>query len=99
MDVRITHFYKFSPTGVSGMVVVTGSHISIHTWPENKYAAIDIYICGTSTYPEKAIDYILENIEAKYAHITEIERGVKDNDTYTHTILTWDEFYERDNED
>lgn len=91
MEIRTTHFYRFTPRGVSGMVVVTGSHISIHTWPEHGYAAIDVYICGTESFPEKAIEYILENIKAKYAHVTEIERGIKDNDVYTHTILTWDE--------
>jgi len=92
MDVRITHFYKFTPRGVSGMVVVSGSHISIHTWPECKYAAIDVYICGEKSEPEKAIEYILESIGAKYAHITEIERGIEDEEgLYTHTILSWDE--------
>ncbi len=96
MEVRTTHFYKFSPKGVSGMIVVTGSHISIHTWPENQYAAIDVYICGTRSYPEKAIEYVLEALEATYAHITEIERGIKDNDVYTHAILTWDEVFEKD---
>ncbi|HDH07135.1 MAG TPA: adenosylmethionine decarboxylase [Thermoproteales archaeon] len=91
MDIRIVHFYKFSPTGVSGMVVVSESHVSIHTWPEEGYAAIDVYICGENTEPEKTIEYILEHIKAKYAHITEIKRGIKDNDEYTHSILSWDE--------
>ena len=91
MDVRTVHFYKFSPTGVSGMVIVSESHVSIHTWPEEGYAAIDVYICGESTEPEKTIDYILEKIGAEYAHITEIKRGIKDNEEYTHSILSWDE--------
>ena len=95
MDVRTTHFYRFSPMGVSGMVVVTGSHISIHTWPENQYAAIDVYICGSESAPEKAIEYILETLGAEYAHVTELERGIKDNDVYTHAILSWDESFER----
>lgn len=90
MDVRTVHFYKFSPTGVSGMVIVTGSHISIHTWPENRYAAIDVYICGDASEPEKAIDIILSGIGAKHAHITEVQRGIRDNDEYTHVIVTWD---------
>ncbi len=92
MDVRSTYFYMFSPHGVSGMVVVSGSHISIHTWPEKGYAAIDVYTCDVRSKPEKTIDYILEKIRASYAHITEIERGVEDEDgTYTHIILSWDE--------
>ncbi len=92
MTVRITHFYKFTPRGVSGMVVVSGSHISIHTWPEYGYAAIDVYICGETSEPEKAIEYILEKIKAQYAHITELERGIEDEEgNYTHIILSWDE--------
>jgi len=39
-------FHKFNPHGVSGIVVIAESHISIHTWPEYGYAAIDIYTCG-----------------------------------------------------
>lgn len=92
MDVRSTYFYRFSPQGVSGMVVVSGSHISIHTWPEKGYAAVDVYTCDLDSKPEKAIEYILREIKASYAHITEIERGIEDEDgTYTHTILSWDE--------
>ncbi len=97
MDVRSTYFYKFSPYGVSGMVIVSGSHISIHTWPEKGYAAIDVYTCDVDSKPEKTIDYILEKIGASYAHITEIERGIEDEDgTYTHTILSWDEAPQED---
>lgn len=92
MDIRIAHFYKFSPYGVSGVVVVSGSHISIHTWPEKGYAAVDVYTCDMDSEPEKAISYILEKLRASYAHITEIERGIEDEEgTYTHTILSWDE--------
>ncbi len=92
MDVRSTYFYKFSPQGISGMVIVSESHISIHTWPEKGYAAIDVYTCDTNSKPEKTVNYILEKIKADYAHITEVERGIEDEDgTYTHIILSWDE--------
>ena len=94
MDVKVTHFFKFTPRGVSGMVIVSTSHISIHTWPENNYAAIDVYTCGEDSQPEKAIEYILKELKADYAHITEMKRGIKDNDEYTHTILTWEESFE-----
>ncbi|MFN3763430.1 MAG: adenosylmethionine decarboxylase, partial [Anaerolineae bacterium] len=39
-------FHQFSPQGVSGVVVVGESHLSIHTWPEYGYASADIYTCG-----------------------------------------------------
>jgi len=95
MDVKVTHFFKFTPRGVSGIVIVSASHISIHTWPEERYAAIDVYTCGDDSQPEKAIEYILGEIGAEHAHITEIKRGVKDNGEFTHTILTWEESLRR----
>jgi S-adenosylmethionine decarboxylase len=92
MDIRSVHLYKFSPRGISGLVIVSSSHISIHTWPEHGYAAIDVYICGQGSNPEEAIQYILQSIKAKHAHITEIERGIMDEEgLYTHTIMSWDE--------
>ncbi len=94
MEIKASYFFKFSPpTGVSGMVIVAESHISIHTWPERGYAALDVYTCGTSADPEKAVDYILEQLKARYAHVSEIKRGgiEEDDNTFTHMILTWEE--------
>ncbi|WP_461863064.1 adenosylmethionine decarboxylase [Thermococcus sp.] len=92
MEVKASYFFKFSPTGVSGMVIVAESHISIHTWPEKRYAAIDVYTCGETADPEKAVDYILEELKARYAHVSEIKRGIEEDDeTFTHMILTWEE--------
>lgn len=93
MDVKTVYFYKFSPSGVSGILVVSESHLSIHTWPENQYAAIDIFICGKESEPEKALDFILSSLKSSYAHVTEVERGVKDEDIYTHSVISWDETY------
>ena len=91
MTVKASHFFRFTPKGISGTVIVAESHISIHTWPELGYAAIDVYTCGDSN-PEKAVDYILEKIGAKYAHVSEIKRGIPEGDgTYTHAIVTWEE--------
>ncbi len=92
MEVKASYFFKFSPTGVSGMVIVAESHISIHTWPEKRYAAIDVYTCGETADPEKAVDYILEELKARYAHVSEIKRGIEEDDeTFTHMILTWED--------
>ena len=46
--------FDFQEGGVSGFVLLAESHISIHTWPEHRYAAVDIYTCGEHTVPEKA---------------------------------------------
>ena len=47
-------FHEFSPFGVSGMVVIAESHLSIHTWPEYGYAAVDVFTCGDLIKPEVA---------------------------------------------
>ncbi len=91
MDVKGSYFFKFSPTGVSGTLIVAMSHVSIHTWPEHGYAALDVYVCGTGSNPEKAVYEILSALGAKHAHITEIQRGIKDNGEFTHIIVTWEE--------
>jgi len=44
-------FHRFEPQGVSGTVILAESHISIHTWPEKGYAAMDFYTCGDHTDP------------------------------------------------
>ena len=49
-------FSKFPPSGVSGVVVISESHISTHTWPEMRYAALDIYTCGSPVDPGKSRD-------------------------------------------
>ncbi len=84
-------FHRFPPNGVSGVVVISESHLSVHTWPEVGYAAVDIYTCG-ETEPLNAVMYILEKFKAKSSHITEIERGLDDGDNlYYHSITTWEE--------
>ncbi len=99
MEVKTSYFFRFTPTGVSGVVIVAESHISVHTWPEEKYAALDVYTCGTKADPEKAVDYILERFKAKYAHVSEVRRGIKEEEnTFTHTILTWEESLKMDDE-
>lgn len=91
MEIKSSYFYRFMPMGVSGVVIVAESHISIHTWPENRYAAIDVYVCGSESNPEKVIDYILDAFGSTHAHVSEVQRGIRDEEIYTHVILTWEE--------
>jgi S-adenosylmethionine decarboxylase len=69
-------FHRFSPQGVSGVVVIAESHISIHTWPEYGYAAVDVFTCGTSVNPEIAAQVLIEKLGSKNHTLTEIKRGV-----------------------
>jgi S-adenosylmethionine decarboxylase len=69
-------FHHFNPQGVSGVVVIAESHLSIHTWPEYGYAAADVFTCGTSVEPGKAVEVLIEKLGAKNHSLTEIQRGL-----------------------
>ena len=69
-------FHEFLPNGVSGFLFLAESHISIHTWPEHKYAAVDIYTCGTLVSPRDAIPAISASLGASDVHLREILRGL-----------------------
>jgi len=68
-------FHKFSPQGVSGVVVIAESHISIHTWPEYGYAAVDIFTCGTKVDPWIAYNIMKEMLSSAETMVREIDRG------------------------
>ena len=72
-------FHKFSPLGVNGILSIAESHISIHTWPEYYYAAIDIFTCSTTFKPHEAAKFLIEKLESKNFDIKEIERGINNN--------------------
>lgn len=83
-------FHEFSPFGVSGMVVIAESHLSIHTWPEYSYAAADIFTCGDVIKPELAAAYLIEQFESKNPSIVEMKRGLlsMDNKQLPHKITS-----------
>ena len=70
-------FHRFSPHGISGVVVIAESHLFIHTWPEYGYAAADIFTCGTSVQPEKAAELLVKKLGAKSYSMQEIARGTR----------------------
>jgi len=69
-------FHEFSPFGVSGVVVIAESHLSIHTWPEYRYAAVDIFTCGDQLRPETAAEYITIKLKCKNPSLMEVRRGL-----------------------
>ena len=69
-------FHRYAPQGVSGVVVIAESHISIHTWPEYGYAAVDFFTCGEAVDPFKAQEYMKEKLGAKSAFVNELKRGI-----------------------
>ena len=75
-EVREVAFHKFSPQGVSGVVVISESHLAIHTWPELGYAAVDVFTCGERVNPWDACNYIKRKFKAQQLTATEVKRGV-----------------------
>ena len=70
-------FHVFSPyDGVSGVIIIAESHLSIHTWPEYRYAAVDIFACGNSLHPERAVEFMVHELKAGNHSIIELERGI-----------------------
>ncbi|MGE5398669.1 MAG: adenosylmethionine decarboxylase [Chitinophagales bacterium] len=75
-EVREFVFHKFSPQGVSGVVVISESHLAIHTWPELGYAAVDVFTCGDRVNPWDACNYLVDRFEASQMNATEVKRGL-----------------------
>ncbi len=69
-------FHRYSPQGVSGVVVIAESHLSLHTWPEYAYAAVDFFACGESVDPYKAFNYIKDKLGSQSTQLSEIKRGL-----------------------
>ena len=75
--------HKFKPHGVSGYVLVAESHISIHTWPEYGYAAVDVFTCGQHTRPWEGLKLLKERFRASRMSVIELSRGVYVRESYS----------------
>jgi S-adenosylmethionine decarboxylase len=71
-----TAFHQFNPHGVSGVVIISESHLTVHTWPEHEYAAVDIFSCGDTMDVESATESIVRRLMAKQISRVEVRRGV-----------------------
>ena len=69
-------FHNFSPYGVSGVVVITESHVTIHTWPEHGYAAVDIFSCSAKLDHAAIRSHLKQALGAKSAYRRSFRRGV-----------------------
>jgi S-adenosylmethionine decarboxylase len=75
LDLKI---YPFSPIGVTGMAIVSESHLVIHTWPEYGYAAVDVFTCGAPRDPEAAVAVLRRLFSPERIGVMEINRGQLD---------------------
>ena len=64
----------FEPQGVTGLALLAESHISIHTWPESGYAAVDVFTCGDHTMPERACEVLAVELGASDHKLTSFRR-------------------------
>lgn len=67
-------FHRFNPQGVSGVVVIAESHLTIHTWPEHGYAAVDVFTCGHRVVADRIAALVVEDMHAGKHHLTAIQR-------------------------
>jgi S-adenosylmethionine decarboxylase len=70
-----TVFHKFAPWGISGVVVIAESHLAIHIWPENRYAAVDVFTCGENVSMDVASAFLKREFGAKRAVQRRFTRG------------------------
>lgn len=72
-------FYQFEPEGVSGVILIAESHLSVHTWPEDGFAAVDIFTCGEEMDAEVAIAVLKEGFRAEETVVRVHARGRLDD--------------------
>jgi len=75
LDLKV---YPFSPVGVTGIAIVSESHLVIHTWPEYGYAAVDIFTCGAPRDPNDALGVLRQYFQPDRVQVMEINRGQLD---------------------
>lgn len=69
------YVHTFSPQGVTGVAVLSESHLSIHTWPEHGYVAADVFTCGETTKPHAAAQVLDNAFDAERMEVHELVRG------------------------
>ncbi|WP_308634783.1 adenosylmethionine decarboxylase [Paenibacillus silvisoli] len=67
---------QFEPQGATVLVLLSESHLSIHTYPERGFAALDCYTCGETVDPQLAIDYMMSVLKPKVMHAKKLVRGM-----------------------
>ncbi len=70
-------FHEFKPWGVSGAVIIQESHYTIHTWPEHRYAAVDLFYCGGTVLVHKAVDVLRDRFQPERIKFLVVRRGLQ----------------------
>ncbi len=83
-----TRFHRFEPHGVSGVVILMESHLALHTWPELRFAAIDVFTCGSQNIAEAIADEIIKTLAPGKHEIRRLKRGQRSNFETIETLET-----------
>ena len=83
-------FHHFNPWGVSGAVIISESHLTIHTWPEFGYAAVDLFTCGDKVDPWIGFEFLEKALEAGKSESYELSRGNTDKIKRHNPAITGD---------
>ncbi|MHB8635639.1 MAG: adenosylmethionine decarboxylase [Fimbriimonadaceae bacterium] len=70
-------FHEFKPYGVSGAVIIQESHYTVHTWPEHRYAAVDLFYCGGSVQVHRAVEVLQQEFQPERIRFLVIRRGLQ----------------------
>lgn len=68
-------FHKFDPVGISGVLILAESHITIHTWPEHKFVAVDAFTCGSNMNPSEVLLLIKDKLKSTNYKLNSFNRG------------------------
>jgi len=69
------HVHGFGDgAGVAGVALLAESHISVHTWPEFRYAAVDVFMCGMAANPEAALEILVTGMQASHVRVEKLTR-------------------------
>ncbi|MEK9151518.1 MAG: adenosylmethionine decarboxylase [Patescibacteria group bacterium] len=76
-DIKILHdhYYKFEPQGVTAFLLLSASHISVHSWPEHGYVACDVFACGEEKDTDAIVRSLSEHISHERVRINKVQRG------------------------
>jgi len=75
MEILHSHFHQFNPHGITGFLLLSTSHISMHTWPEFNYVACDVFSCSDDKDTRKAVDFLKKSLTHKKCGMKCVERG------------------------
>ncbi len=76
-SVVTSSFHEFKPFGVSGAVIIQESHYTIHTWPENRYAAVDLFYCSDTVFVANAVEVLRQHFRPERTRFLLVRRGLR----------------------